>query len=343
MGKRVIVRCDFNVPLEGNKILDDFRIKKTLPTIQFLLRERAKIILISHLGKPEGKVVEELRLDPIAKRLSKLLKKKVYKLEDCIGEKVEKIVSSLKEGEIVLLENIRFYPGEEANDLDFAQKIAKLGEIFINEAFSVSHRPHASVFSLAKILPAGIGILFEQEITNLKNFLENYQKPLVVLMGGKKIKDKAPLIEKFSQMADCILVNHLIGKEIKEGKVKLENPEKIISPVDGVDCNGECLDIGPKTINIFVEKIKNAKTIFWNGPMGKIEEKKYEKGTKKIAETIIKSKCFSLIGGGETLEFTNRLKITEKFSFASTGGGAMLEFLAGKKLPGLEVLGYYGN
>lgn len=339
-GKKVLVRCDFNVPMRNGKVLDDFRIKKTLPTLNFLRKKGAKTILISHFGDPEGKIVEELRLDPVAKHLEKLIKKKVLKANGCLGKEVESKVANLKKGDILMLENIRFYPGEENNDLNFAKEISKLGEIFINEAFSVAHRAHASVVSIPKFLPSGIGFLFEKEISNLEKFLKEYQKPLAVLIGGKKIKDKAPLVEKFSEIADWILVNHLIGKELKEKEIKLKFPEKILSPLDGVDGDS---DIGPKTIKIFKEKIKKAKTIFWNGPFGKIEEKKYQKGTRELAKAIIKSKAFSLIGGGETIEFVNQLKITEKFSFASTGGGALLKFLTGEKLPGLEALGYYGN
>lgn len=339
LGKKVLVRCDFNVPLEKGKVLDDFRIKNALPTINFLREKKAKIILISHFGDPGGKIIKELRLDPVAKHLEKLLKRKVLKLNQCLGEEVKKTISFLKEGEILMLENIRFYPQEEANDLNFAKEISSLGEIFINEAFSVSHRNHASVVGIPKFLPSGIGFLFEKEIENLEKFLKNYKKPLVVLIGGKKIKDKAPMVEKFSEMADWILVNHLIWKEIKEGKVKLKFPEKVLSPIDGVDG----YDIGEKTIKQFKEKIKKAKTIFWNGPFGKIEEKKYQNGTKNLALAILKSRAFSLIGGGETIEFINSLKIIEKFSFASTGGGALLKFLAGEKLPGLEALSYYGN
>jgi 3-phosphoglycerate kinase len=342
-GKRVLVRCDFNVPLKKGKILDDFRIRKTLPTIEFLTKKKAKVILISHLGDPNGKVIEELRLDPIAKRLRKLLKKKVLKLNECLGDEVKKATSSLKEGEILILENVRFYPQEEENDLSFAKEISELGEIFINEAFSVSHRAHASIVGIPKFLPSGIGLLFEKEISFLENFLKEYKRPLVTLIGGKKIKDKAPLVEKFLEIGDKILINHLIAKEIKEGKVKVKFPEKILSPIDGVDKKGEHFDIGPKTIKIFSEEIMKAKTIVWNGPFGKIEEKKYQRGTREIAKSILKSKAISLIGGGETIEFTNKLRITEKFSFASTGGGAFLNFLAGKRLPGLEVLGYYGN
>lgn len=343
--KRTIVRCDFNVPIENGKILDDFRIKRSLKTIKFLINKKAKIILISHLGKPKGKIVEELRLNPVARHLEKLIKKKVLKLNDCLGKEIEERVFSLKEGEIIMLENIRFYPEEERNELNFAKKIAKLGEIFINEAFSASHRSHASIVSLPKFLPSAIGFLFLEEVLNLEKFLKECarKKPVLVLIGGKKIEDKAPLIEKFSKIADWILVNHLIAKEIAKSKLKLEFPEKIIAPIDGINDDGLDLDIGQKTIDSFKEKIKSASIIFWNGPFGKIEEKKYQRGTKEIAKAIIKSKALSLVGGGETLEFINSLKIAHKFSFVSTGGGAMLEFLTGKKLPGLEVLGYYGD
>jgi phosphoglycerate kinase len=337
-GKRVLVRCDFNVPIENGKVLDDFRILKALDTINFLIEKKAKVILISHFGDPEGKRIESLSLDPVAKRLEELLNQKVKKLEEAIGEKVEKEVFSMKEGEVLLLENIRFYPGEEECDLDFAKSLAKLGEFFVNEAFSVCHRKHASVYLLPKLLPSFFGFQLEKELENLENFLKNYQKPLVCLIGGKKIKDKAPLVKKFSEIGDWILVNHLIWEELVNSQIEIQDKEKILPPLDSVNGNK---DIGEKTLEIFKEKIKSAKTIFWNGPFGKIEEEKYSKGTEELAKAILESSAFSLIGGGETIEFTNKLKITEKFSFASTGGGAMLKFLAGEKLPGLEALGYY--
>jgi phosphoglycerate kinase len=338
-GKRVLIRCDFNVPLKDKKILDDFRIRAVLPTINFLIEKKAKLILISHLGKPKGKVVEELRLEPIAKRLEELLKRKVLKLKESIGKETERIAASLKEKEILLLENIRFYLGEELNDFNFAKSLANLGDVFVNEAFSVSHRSHASVLSLPKLLPAGVGFLFKREVENLEKFLKEYKRPLVAIIGGKKFKDKAPLVEKFSKIGDWVLVNHLIGREIEQTELKNKIKNNVVFPVDGI----EEKDIGEKTIKIFKEKISEAQTIFWNGPLGQIEEEKYQGGTKEIALAILEKNCFSLIGGGETIEFTNKLNITQKFSFASTGGGAMLKFLAGEKLPGLEVLGYYGN
>jgi phosphoglycerate kinase len=337
-GKKVLVRCDFNVPIENGKVIDDFRIRKSLETINFLSEKKAKVILISHFGDPEGKRVEELSLNPVAQKLKELLKKEVKKLNETIGEKVKEEVLSMKEGEILLLENVRFYPGEEICDPDFGKELSSLGEIFVNEAFSVCHRKHASVYLLAKILPAFCGFQLKEELENLENFLNNYQKPLVCLIGGKKIKDKAPLVKKFLEMADWILVNHLIWEELTRLDIKIEKENKILFPVDGID---EKSDIGEKTLKIFKEKIESAKTIFWNGPFGKIEQEKYSKGTENLAKAILESKAFSLIGGGETIEFINKLKITEKFSFVSTGGGAMLKFLSGEKLPGLEALGYY--
>lgn len=334
-GKKVIVRCDFNVPLKNGKILDDFRIKAAFPTIKYLLSKKAQIILISHLGDPGGKKKEELSLKPIANYLRKKLRVKVSLLEDIPSQ-----IPPKKEKTIFLLENIRFWEGEEKCDLEFAKKIAKLGEIFVNEAFSASHRKHASLYLLAKLLPSYLGICFENELKNLEKFLKSPKKPLICLIGGKKIETKAPLIEKFLEMADWILVNHLIWHEIKEKMPQLKDSSKIIYPIDGVNEN---LDIGPKTIQVFEEKIRQGKTIFWNGPFGKVEEKKYQEGTKQIAKIISKVKALSIVGGGETIEFLNSLKLIKKFTFVSTGGGAMLEFLSGKKLPALEVLGYYGT
>lgn len=333
--KKVILRCDFNVPLKKGKILDDFRIKAAFPTIKYLLSKKAQILLISHLGDPKGKKVEELSLKPIANYLKRKLGVKITLFKEIPQE-----LHFSGKKEIFLLENIRFWEGEEKCEMEFAKKIAQLGEIYVNEAFSVSHRKHASVYLLPQLLPSYLGLCFEKEIKNLEKFLKSPKRPLVVLVGGAKIETKAPLIEKFLEMADWILVNHLIWKEIQEKTPNLQNSPKIIHPCDK---KGEDFDIGPQTLKVFEEKIKTAKTIFWNGPFGKIEDKKFQEGTKEIAKMILKSKAYSLVGGGETIEFLNSLKVLKKFSFVSTGGGAMLEFLSGKRLPGLEVLGYYGT
>lgn len=333
--KRVLVRCDFNVPLsEKGEILDDFRIKQALATIKYLIEKGAKVILMSHLGRPEGKVVENLRLTPIQEKLIEYLDLSVTKAPDCLGKEIEEWTKKMKPGEVLLLENLRFHKKEEENDERFAQNLAKLGDIFINDAFSVCHRSHASVVGITKYLPSAAGFLLEREIKVLSQILENPKRPLVVIIGGKKVEDKTKVVENFSKTADFVLIGNLVAKEIKRGKIKIKSSTKVFFPLD----SRNNLDIGPKTIKLFKEKIKKAKTIFWAGPLGKIEEKKYQKGTKEIAKAIIQSKAFSVIGGGDTIEFLNKINLLEKFNYVSIGGGAMLKFLAGEKLPGIEAL-----
>jgi len=337
--KKVLVRCDFNVPLdEQGNIIDDFRIKKTLPTIEYLIQNDSKVILMSHLGRPEGKIIEDLRLEPIRKELVKLLGSEVIMAPDCIGKEVEKIVKKMKPGDVVLLENLRFHKEEEENGDGFSRALAKLAEIYINDAFSACHREHASIFGVAKLLPAGAGLLLENEITTLKKMMENPAKPLIAIIGGKKVETKARFINKISEVADFVLVSGLIKKEIEQKGTILSHVEKIIKPVDEME-GGK--DIGPKTINIFKEKIKTAKTIFWNGPFGKIEEEEFSRGTKEVINAIIESGAFSVAGGGETEEFLSKLDLTSKFNHVSTGGGAMLSFLAGEELPGIEALKWH--
>ena len=352
--KRVLVRCDFNVPLdeEGNiakrtlssslssfppepKILDDFRIKQTLPTIEYLIGKGAKVILMSHLGRPEGKVVESLKLTPIQNRLMEYLDYNppatyISKAPDCVGEEIEKWSREMQPGEILLLENLRFYKEEEGNNEGFARKLAKLGDIYINDAFSVCHRNHASIVGIPKYLPSGAGFLLEKEVKVLSQIIKNPKRPLVVIIGGSKVEDKAKVAERFFGIAKFLLLGNLIAKE----RIKEKKSKKIFLPAD----SKENLDIGEKTIKIFKEKIFQAKTIFWTGPLGKIEEKKYQKGTREIAKAIVDSGAFSVIGGGDTVEFINKIGLIEKFNHVSIGGGAMLAFLAGEKLPGLEIL-----
>jgi len=334
--KRVLVRCDFNVPLnkEGN-ILDDFRIKQTLPTIEYLIEKGAKVILMSHLGRPEGKVVESLRLTPIQNRLMEYLDYNppatyISKAPDCVGEEIEKWSREMQPGEILLLENLRFYKEEEGNNEGFARKLAKLGDIYINDAFSVCHRNHASIVGIPKYLPSGAGFLLEKEVKVLSQIIKNPKRPLVVIIGGSKVEDKAKVAERFSEIANFLLLGNLIAEE----RIKEKKSKKIFFPTD----SKKNLDIGEKTIKIFKEKIFKARTIFWAGPLGKIEEKKYQKGTREIAKAIIDSGAFSVIGGGDTVEFVNKIGLIEKFSHVSVGGGAMLAFLVGEKLPGLEAL-----
>lgn len=301
--KRVLVRCDFNVPLsDKGEILDDFRIKESVPTTEYLIKKGAKVILMSHLGRPEGKVVERLRLKPVAQRLEKLL-----------GQKIN------------LLENLRFNPGEKLNNESFAKELAEKGDIYINDAFGACHRAHASIVGIPKFLPAGAGFLLEKEIRILSDLMQHSKKPLVAIIGGAKVETKAKLINKLLQVADCILVNPLMGK----------TSNKIIAPLDVLDSKK---DIGEKTIKLFKEKIAEAKTILWNGPLGLIEDERFSKGTAEIARAIAQSNAFSVVGGGETVEFINKLGLIKKFNHVSTGGGAMLAFLSGEKLPGLEAL-----
>jgi len=334
-GKRILVRCDFNVPLgEQGDILDDFRIRQSIPTIEYLTKERAKVILMSHLDRPGGKVIEKLRLTPIQDKLMEYLDLSVVKAPDCLGKEIERWSHQMKNGEILLLENLRFHKEEEENEEGFAKELAKLGDIYINDAFGVSHRNHASVVGVPKFLPSGAGFLLEKEIKVLTGLMEKPKKPLVAIIGGKKVETKTKLIDKISEIADFILIGSLIKKEIKEKNIQLRYHSKIIEPSDSI----EGKDIGPQTIKNFKEKINLAKTIFWSGPLGKIEEVKFQMGSKTIAQTIINSGAFSVIGGGETVEFVNQSGLIEKFNHASTGGGAMIAFISGEKIPGIEVL-----
>jgi len=392
--KRVLVRCDFNVQLnEKGRIAEDFRIKETLPTIEYLIKKGAKTILMSHLGKPEGKIVNELRLNPIAKRLSELLNRPVKKLDDCVGKEVKKEVERIQTGEIILLENIQFNAGENKNDSNFAKTLASYADIFIMEAFGQSHRNYASIAGIPKYLPAAAGFLLEKEIKVLSKVLENPVRPLIVIVGGVKIESKIGVISRFLEIADHLLLGGevanaiLIGKGLSLGKsligdkgmtekgeedksssspfavarvieeINITNP-KLHLPVDGfislekrqedyfregaigtIKKEEKIFDIGPETIKIFSEIIKEAKMILWSGPLGLSEEKKFEKGTKETAENIVKNKnAFKIIGGGDTIAAVDKFGLLQEFDHVSTGGGAMLEFLSGEKLPGIEAL-----
>ncbi len=357
--KRVLVRCDFNIPLDkqGN-VFNNFKIKQTLPTIKYLIKQKAKVILISHLGRPKNREIrynsksaerslhrfassKKLKLlftpwslKPVAQRLEKLLNRKVRFINDCIGDKVKKEIENMGEGEILLLENLRFYKEEENNDENFAKKLASLTDFYINDAFSVSHRAHASVVGVTKFLLPRAGLLLEKEIKTLEKVIKKPKLPLVAIFGGREGNFKA--INKISEKADFILINWLIEKEIMENNIHLRYPKKIIKPIDGLRDN---LDIGEKTISLFKERIFQAKTIFWSGPLGLVEENEFSKGTKEIAKAIADSKAFSVAGGGETIEVINKLRLNLKFSYLSTGGNAMLEFLSREELPGIKALG----
>ena len=335
-GKRVLVRCDFNVPLsKRGDILDDFKIKKVLPTIQYLMKSGAKVILMSHLGRPDGKVVKKFRLITVQRKLVEYLGIPVVKTAECLGPEVEAEIAKMQPGQVILLENVQFYPGEKQNSHSFAKSLAGLADIFVMEAFGQAHRNYASIAGIAKYLPSFPGFLVEKEIRVLKAIMKNPEKPLTAIVGGVKVETKAALINKVSEKADYVLVGGLISKEIRKKDIYINYPRKIIGPVDET---GGGKDIGPKTIKLFNQKILLAKTIFFNGVLGQIEDKRYAKGTEEILKTIVKSGAFSVIGGGDTVEFVNLLGLDSKFNHISTGGGAMIAFLAGEKLPGIEAL-----
>lgn len=391
-GKKVLVRNDFNITIDDSgKILDDFRIRASLPTINFLLEQKVKIILMSHFGRPLGNQKparpaerseagetrnQKFSLKPIEERLSELLGVEIKLASDCVGAEVENLVGQLKDGEILLLENLRFHPEEEANDEAFAQNLAKLGEIYINDAFGASHRAHASIVGVAKYLPSFAGFLLEKEVEILGRALENPDRPLTVVIGGAKISTKMKLIERYLERADRIILGgalantvlHAQGlavgsslieeeavpelKKLKITDAKLHIPVDVVASTDktgqaeikidpvGKTGPGEIiLDIGPETEKIFDRIVKSSKMIIWNGPMGFFEVEKFSQGTKAMAESIASCpECFSIIGGGETTCFVEKVGMIDKFDHVSTGGGAMLEFLAGDKLPGIVAL-----
>lgn len=306
--KRVLVRCDFNIPLdEKGDITDDFRIKQTIPTIEYLLKNEAKVILMSHLAGDK-------HLDVIWKRVKKYLKTKTE--------------------EIVFLDNLRLDQREKENNDEFAKELATLGDIYINDAFGVCHRKHTSVVGIPKYLPSGAGFLLEKEVEALSKVLENPERPLVAIVGGVKIESKAKVIDKFLQIADYLLVGEKIAENIESKSNKLYRP---------IDSNNG-FDIGQKTIRIFSEIIKKARTILWAGPLGKFEDPAYEEGTKKVAKIIVKNnQAFKIAGGGDTIFALTKFGLRDKFNHISTGGGAMLQFLSGEELPGLKALDYYGS
>ena len=380
-GKRVLVRVDFNVPLDmkTGAITDDGRIRAALPTIRYLVDHRAKVILCSHLGRPDGKVVEELRMAPIAQRLSQLTNLPVSTASDCIGADVEKAVSTLKEGDILLLENIRFHTEEEANDPFFAQALAKLADIYVDDAFGTAHRAHASTVGIAKYLPAVAGFLMEKELKALGSLLTNPEHPFGALLGGAKISDKIGLIQNISDKVDLLLIGggmaatflkaqgyevglslvetdkqglaHELMEAAKRKGISLLVPADVmvansisaeatgeIVPIADIPANKNIVDIGPKTIELFSQQMRQCKTVFWNGPMGVYEIPQFARGTKAMVELLASIKATTIVGGGSTAEIVGEMNLAHKMTHVSTGGGASLNFLEGKTLPGVSVL-----
>lgn len=378
-GKRVLIRVDFNVPLDKKQnITDDTRIKETLPTINYALKNNAKIILMSHLGRPEGEVKSEFSLAPCAKRLSELLGVKVEMAKDCVGPEIAKAVSAMKEKDIILLENLRFHKEETKNNEEFAKELASLGDIFINDAFGTCHRAHASTEGVTKFLPSAAGFLVEKEIKYFDKILKSPDKPFALILGGAKVSDKIKVIENMLPKIDFLLIGGAMAYTFLKsrmkgvGNSKLE-PDKvdvaenifekarergvsIFLPEDHViarEISDKAkakvvnehipdgwigLDIGPKTVKKYSSVLKDAKTICWNGPLGFFEYKQFAKGTADIAKFISTLKATTVIGGGDTAAAINELELGRKMSHISTGGGASLEYLEGIELPGIAAL-----
>lgn len=375
-GKKVIVRVDFNVPLDKQTkdIADDKRIRESLPTIEHLLKKNAKVILCSHLGRPDGKIIETLRMDKIAERLGKLLGKKVKKLDDCIGEEVQDEVMNMREGDVIVLENLRFHAEEEENDETFSRQLAGLAELYVNDAFGTCHRAHASTYGITEYLKSAAGFLVEKEIMIMGKAMESPDRPFIGILGGAKISDKIKVIENLLTKVDSLLLGGMMiftfyksqGKNIGSSKFdeqgielakKLLQNKKIVLPNDVIiadkfDANANSktvdadhmadgwigLDIGPKTIENYKKILKNSKTVVWNGPMGVFEFDKFANGTRKIAEFLSILKATTIIGGGDSAAAVEKFGFADKLTHVSTGGGASLEFFEGKKLPGIESL-----
>ncbi|MFJ8070347.1 phosphoglycerate kinase [Peribacillus sp. NPDC096447] len=379
-GKRVFCRVDFNVPMQDGKISDDTRIKAALPTISYLTEQGAKVILASHLGRPKGQVVEELRLAPVAERLSELSGKDVQKAEEAYGETVQSIIGNMQDGEILLLENVRFYPGEEKNDQELAKSFAALADVYVNDAFGAAHRAHASTEGIAHHLPAVAGLLMEKELSVLGKALSNPERPFTAIIGGAKVKDKIGVIENLLEKVDHLIIGgglgytfikaqgHEIGNSLleedkielaksfiesaKEKGVKLHLPIDAVvtaefSPdaetanvdIDAIPNDKMALDIGPKTSELFADVIKSSKLVIWNGPMGVFEFDKFANGTKTVARALAEAKdTYSIVGGGDSAAAAEKFGLAEKMSHISTGGGASLEFMEGKELPGVVAL-----
>lgn len=378
--KKVLVRVDFNVPLdkEGN-VADDTRIKAALPTIQYLREKGAKVILISHLGRPKGKVDERYRLTPVAKRLQELLGAPLVKVDECVGNEPTRAVEQMQPGDVILLENVRFHPEEEKNDPAFASRLAKLADVYVDDAFGAAHRAHASTDGVARIIPGVAGFLMEKELEMLGQAVHDPQRPFVAILGGAKVSDKIGVIGNLLGKVDTLIIGggmantFLKAKGFETGKSLLE-PDKValagellaqaaekdvelLLPDDlvvalAVDPDAEqkvvaadaipeewmALDIGPQTIARYSAAVKEAKTVIWNGPMGVFEMAPFAQGTFKVAEALAASEAITVVGGGDSVAAVRKAGLADKISHISTGGGASLEFLEGKTLPGVDVL-----
>ncbi|PQD95300.1 phosphoglycerate kinase [Pradoshia eiseniae] len=378
-GKKVFCRVDFNVPMQNGTITDDTRIRAALPTIQYLVEQGAKVILASHMGRPKGEVKEELRLTPVAVKLSELLGKEVAKADEAYGEAVKAQIEKMNDGDVLLLENVRFYPGEEKNDPELAKEFAALADIFVNDAFGAAHRAHASTEGIAKHIPAVSGFLMQKELDVLGKAMSNPERPFTAIIGGAKVKDKIGVIENLLDKVDNLIIGgglaytfikakgYEIGTSLlEEDKIDLaksfmqkaeekgvkfympidaviapefgENVESKVVDIDAIPADWMSLDIGPKTVELYADVIKNSKLVIWNGPMGVFEFDKFANGTKGVAQALADSDAFSVVGGGDSAAAAEKFHLAEKMSHISTGGGASLEFIEGKELPGVVAL-----
>jgi phosphoglycerate kinase len=378
-GKRALVRVDFNVPLDGQRITDDTRVRAALPTIQYLLDHGASVVLMSHLGRPKNKVVEELRLAPVAAHLSKLLGRPVKTAPVTTGTEAMAAAQSLQPGEVLLLENTRFDAREESNGGTMARELAQLGDVYVNDAFGAAHRAHASTEGVAHLLPAVSGLLMEKELAELGSILENPERPLVAIMGGAKISDKISVITSLLRLVDSLLIGggmantfllamgYKIGDSLAEANAVEEvnkilffakgreteivlptdvviadamdaNANHKVVPIDKVPDGWRILDIGPETVAAFSKKIAGAKTVFWNGPMGYFEAAPFAEGTREIAKALGESSARTVIGGGDSVAAVEQMGLADKITHISTGGGAALELLEGRVLPGVAAL-----